>query len=63
MRGFVITTGLTAILVVVAHVLRVLREGPNIAGDPWFVAATIVAASVAVWAWLLLRRMRKGAPS
>jgi hypothetical protein len=63
MRTFLIAVGLVAAFVAVAHILRLLREGPDIASDPWFVAASLVTAGVAVWAWLPLRRMRKGADS
>jgi hypothetical protein len=36
MRPYVITTGTVFGLLVVAHVWRVVEEGPGLAREPWF---------------------------
>ena len=55
MRAYVITTGLVFFLLMVAHIWRVFLER-HLATDPFFVVATVVAAALAIWAVVLLRR-------
>ena len=54
-RGYVITSGVLFALLVVAHILRILAEGIRTAGDPFFLAMTVLGAGMAVWAWRVLR--------
>ena len=54
MKAYVMTTGAVFGLITLAHLLRMIAEGPHVA-DPWFVLLTIAAASLCVWAWRLLR--------
>ena len=42
-------------LVVVAHIWRVIEEGPHIATDPVFIVITILAGAMSFWAWWVLR--------
>jgi hypothetical protein len=56
MRTYVVTTGLIFGLLTLAHIWRVLEEGPNLARDPWYVLITLAAAALALWAWRLFRR-------
>ena len=56
MRSYVMTTGILAGLLALAHLWRVLEEGTHLATDPWFVLATLAAAALAVWAFRLLVR-------
>jgi len=56
MRAYVMTTGAVFGLLALAHVWRVVEEGPPLARDPWYVLITIVAASLCLWAFRLLRR-------
>jgi hypothetical protein len=58
MRPYVITTGTVFGLLVVAHVWRVVEEGPGLAREPWFVVFTLAAAAMSLWAWRLLRNSR-----
>lgn len=57
MRAYLTTTGAVFGLVVLAHVWRVIEEGPHLAREPWFVLFTIAAAAMSLWAWRLLRRL------
>jgi hypothetical protein len=59
-KAYVSTTGALFGLLVVAHALRVLDEGMELASDPWFLLTTLAAAALAVWAWGLLRSSRPG---
>jgi hypothetical protein len=45
MRAYVVTTGTVFGLLVVAHLVRIIREGQHIAREPWFVLATVAAAA------------------
>jgi hypothetical protein len=58
MKAYVVTTGTLFAALVVAHVWRVVEEGPGPAKDPFFIVITIAAAGLSVWAWGVLRRMR-----
>jgi hypothetical protein len=55
MRAYVMMSGGIFALIVLAHVLRMIEEGPQVARDPLFVVATIVAVAFSVWAFWLLR--------
>jgi hypothetical protein len=55
MKAYVMTTGAVFGLITLAHLLRMIAEGPHVVADPWFVLLTIAAASLCVWAWRLLR--------
>jgi hypothetical protein len=55
MRAYVMTSGGIFGLIVVAHILRMVEEGPQVARDPLYVIATIVAVGFSVWSFLLLR--------
>jgi hypothetical protein len=57
MRAFLMAAGTVFSLVVLAHVLRYIQEGPRVL-TPWWIAATIVAAGLSVWAWILAARPR-----
>ena len=55
MKAYVITTGAVFGLITLAHVVRIIAEGPHLVTEPWYVLLTVVAAALAVWAWRLLR--------
>jgi hypothetical protein len=56
MRTYVMTTGVIFGLLTVAHVWRVVEEGPHLAAEPWYVLITVCAAALSLWAWRLLQR-------
>jgi len=55
MKAYVTTTGSVFGLLVLAHLARVIAEGPHVATDPLFVFMTVLAAVLCVWAGYLLR--------
>ena len=55
MKAYIITTGVIFALITLMHILRAFAEGPRLAKDPLFIFLTILAASLAVWAWRLAR--------
>lgn len=55
MKAYLMTSGAIFGLLVVAHLLRIVAEGPHLARDPWFVLVTIAAGVLCVWALRLLR--------
>ena len=55
MKSYVMTTGAVFGLITVAHVLRIIAEGPHLMTEPWFVLLTVATASLCVWAWRLVR--------
>jgi hypothetical protein len=56
MKAYVMTTGAVFGLITIAHVVRVVAEGPRLLTDPLYVLLTIAAAALGIWAWRLLRR-------
>lgn len=56
MKAYLMTTGSLFGLLTVAHVWRVIEEGPHLATDPWYILITLAAAALCLWAWRLLRR-------
>ena len=54
-KSYVVTTGSVFGLIVVAHVLRVIEEGPQLAKDPGYILLTAAAAALSVWAWRVFR--------
>ena len=56
MKAYVMTTGALFGLLTVAHIWRVIEEGPHLATDPWYILITISGAALGVWAWLVLKR-------
>ena len=55
MKAYVMTTGAVFGLITVAHLLRIIAEGPHLAADPWFVLLTVLSGTLCLWAWRLLR--------
>ena len=56
MKAYVIVTGAVFGLLTLAHVGRVMEEGPHLAAQPWYILITVAAAALCVWACCLLRR-------
>jgi hypothetical protein len=57
MKAYVVTTGSIFGVIVLAHVWRVVEEGPHLATDPSYILLTAAAAALSLWAWRLLRLM------
>src|SRR5437762_9835947 len=51
MKAYVITTGAVFALLTLAHLLRIIVEGPHLAKDPVWVLITVAAAALCLWAW------------
>ncbi len=58
MKAYIMTTGAVFGLIALAHVLRIVAEGPRLATDPFFVLLTVLAAALSLWAWRVLRLTR-----
>jgi hypothetical protein len=55
MRAYLVTTAVVFGLLVVAHIWRMIEEGPAVATDPVYLLTTAAAAGLCGWAWRLLR--------
>lgn len=55
MKAYVITTGAIFGLIIVAHVCRLVADGPQLATNPFFILMTTAAAGLCVWACCLLK--------
>ncbi len=56
------TTGAVFALLVVAHIWRMIEEGPHLLKDPWYVLITIAAAALSLWAFRVLSLARGRKP-
>jgi hypothetical protein len=56
MKAYVMTTGVVFGLLTLAHIWRVIEEGPHLATEPWYVLITLAAAALCLWAGRLLWR-------
>ena len=57
MKSYLLTTGVIFALIVVAHVLRIMAEGPKLLLQPVFALTSILSVGLALWAWRLFRRL------
>jgi hypothetical protein len=57
LKAYLATTGVLFALLVLAHVWRILEEGPRLLTQPGWVLLTLAAAGLCVWAWRLLGRL------
>ncbi|MBI1766087.1 MAG: hypothetical protein HYR56_32180 [Acidobacteria bacterium] len=57
MKAYLITTGAVFGLIVVAHIWRVIEEGPALAKDPFYIVLTLAAVALCLWACRLLKRL------
>jgi len=60
MKAYLVTTGVLFLALAVVHVLRVLQE-QHLARDPWFIATTMIALTLAGWAFRLFATTRRAA--
>jgi hypothetical protein len=57
MKAYIMTTGAVFGLITVAHVVRIIAEGPHLLTEPLWILLTIAAAGLSLWAWRLLRHL------
>ena len=58
MKAYVMTTGAIFGLLVVAHIWRMIAENAQLATDPGYLAITLAAAALCLWAVMLITRSR-----
>jgi hypothetical protein len=58
-KAYVMTSGTVFGLITLAHVWRVFAEGSRLASEPWYVLITLAAAGLSLWAWKVLRALRR----
>lgn len=56
-KSYLLTTGVIFALIVVAHVLRIMAEGPKLLLQPVFALTSMLSVALALWAWRLFRRL------
>ena len=60
MKAYLITTGIIFALITGLHIWRAIEEGARMAKDPFFILLTVLAASLCVWAFKLLKGLSRG---
>jgi hypothetical protein len=56
MKAYVMTTAVIFGLITLAHIWRMIAEGPQLAEEPWYILLTAIAAGLCVWGARLLWR-------
>jgi hypothetical protein len=56
MRSYIAVSGLIFLLILVGHGVRAAAEGPGTLQEPIFLLSSFIAAGLAIWAAILLRR-------
>lgn len=59
MKAYLVTTGLIFVLILAAHVARVISEGLSLLKEPMFDFTSVLSLGIAAWAFILLRRVRR----
>jgi len=59
MKAYLVSTGVMFGALVVAHIWRVIEEGPRLLTEPLWVAITAIATVFCGWAFRLLWRARR----
>ena len=59
MRAYVITTGAVFGLLTLAHIWRVIEEGPHLLTNISWILITVAAAGLCLWACRLLWRSQR----
>jgi hypothetical protein len=54
MKAYIVTSGSIFALIVVAHIWRIVEEGPHLLDLP-YVLLTVAAAASSLWAFRVLR--------
>jgi hypothetical protein len=54
MRAYVITTGVVFGLIILAHIARVIAEGPGLLKNPFYILSSLLAVALCLWAWRVL---------
>ena len=57
MKVYVVTTGIIFALITISHVVRMLVE-PHVLTEPVYLFLTLLSAALAIWAVVVLRRLR-----
>jgi hypothetical protein len=66
MRTYVVVTGLFYAALFLAHVLRIMAEGPSVLRGWVFVATSLCSLALLVWSWRVLKGLppkAQGKPS
>jgi hypothetical protein len=56
MRAYLATTGAVFGLITLAHLARMVAEGPHLAREPFYILLTLLSAGLCLWAIRLLKR-------
>jgi hypothetical protein len=57
MKGYIVTSGVIFALLALSHVARIVLESWRLTREPEYIAITLLAAAMAVWAYRAYRRM------
>jgi hypothetical protein len=58
-KAYVMNSGAMFGVITLVHVWRVFEEGTRLVSEPWYVLITVAAAALCLWAWMLLRALRR----
>jgi hypothetical protein len=59
MKAYVLTTGVVFVLILAAHVARLLSEGVHLLATPVFAFTSALSVGLSFWAWRLYRDLSR----
>lgn len=60
MKYYLITTGLSFILIFIGHIARAYQEGVWVFSEPIFLASSILSIGFCLWFIVLYKKLRQG---
>lgn len=61
MRAYLVVSGVAYVLLLVAHLARMVAEGIEALAQPIFLSTTLGAAMMTLWSWRLFAQARRPA--
>ena len=58
MRSYILISGVIFFSIVLVHAARIAAEGARLIGEPDFIATSILAIGMCIWAGVLFRRSK-----
>lgn len=59
MKAYVVTSGIVFLLVVLAHIARLISEGVHLLVQPTFALTSVLSTALTIWAWRLFSRLSR----
>ena len=59
MKAYLVTSGSIFVVILFAHIARVVVEGVGVISEPIFALSSLIAVALSLWAFRLVRQLPK----